>query len=452
MTYTSYSEALHTPRVDVVERYKAISRLNISSMREWHLLSPEVQEAIDVVSHVLPFRTNPYVIRELIDWERVPDDPVFQLTFPQRGMLSEDDYNTIAELVRKRAAIDVIRETANRIRYRLNPHPSGQMTHNIPSDLHGRPLLGLQHKYRETVLFFPSHSQSCHAYCTYCFRWAQFVDIPELKFSNPSVERLIDYLKQQPAVTDLLFTGGDPMIMSTKVLRQYIKPLLDPSLEHVQTIRIGTKAPAYWPQRFVTDPDADDLMRLFEQVVASGRHLALMVHYTTSMELSTPIAQEAVRRIRSTGAEVRIQSPLVRHVNDTPEAWKNLWQQGLRLGAIPYYMFVERDTGAKLYFELPLFRAWQIFCDAFQHLSGLGRTVRGPVMSTLSGKVHILGVSEVDHQPAFVLEYLQARQPDLVRRPFFARFNPNAVWFNQLEPLSEHDYPFFPSESTDAPS
>jgi L-lysine 2,3-aminomutase len=63
---------------------------------------------------------------------------------------------------------------------RLNPHPAGQLLLNAPR-LHGRPLPGLQHKYQETVLFFPRQGQTCHAYCTYCFRWAQFVNEPELK-------------------------------------------------------------------------------------------------------------------------------------------------------------------------------------------------------------------------------------------------------------------------------
>ena len=69
------------------------------------------------------------------------------------------------------------------------------------------------------------------------------------------------------------------------MLRRYIEPLLDPSLEHLQSIRIGTKAPAYWPYRFVTDPDADDLLRLFERVRQAGRHVAIMAHYSHPREL-----------------------------------------------------------------------------------------------------------------------------------------------------------------------
>ncbi|MCR9075673.1 MAG: lysine 2,3-aminomutase, partial [bacterium] len=110
---------------------------------------------------------------------------------------------------------------------------------------------------------------------------------------------------------------------------------------------------------------------------------------------------------------------------------------------IPYYMFVERDTGAKNYFEMPLERCWEIFRAAYQRVPGTARTVRGPSRSCHPGKVHILGVTEVAGEKAFMLEFLQARKPELVRQPFFAKYDPAATWFDQLEPLTESDVPFF---------
>jgi len=426
------------------ERFQAVTRNNVARTEYWDRLSPALQEAVEVVSAVLPFRTNHYVMRELIDWDRVPNDPMYQLTFPQRGMLSEAHYDKMAELIRAGAPNEEIDAAANEIRYDLNPHPAGQLTHNVPL-MDDEPVQGVQHKYRETILFFPSQGQTCHAYCTFCFRWPQFVGLEDLKFANRDVEILLDYLRAHPEVTDVLFTGGDPMIMTTKILERYIRPILEAKLDHVQNIRIGTKAVAYWPQRFVTDKDADDLMRLFESVVDAGKHLAIMGHYSHPVELSPTIAQEAVSRIRSTGANVRMQSPVIRHVNDDANAWAELWKAGVRLGAIPYYMFVERDTGARDYFAVPLSRVWGIFRAAYQQVSGLARSVRGPSMSAFPGKVHILGVRDLGGDKVFILEFLQARDPSLVRRPFFARYNPTAVWYDQLVPYSEQDEAFFPS-------
>ena len=105
---------------------------------------------------------------------------------------------------------------ANKIRLELNPHPAGQIKQNRPM-LEETVLTGVQHKYRETMLFFPSKGQTCHAYCTFCFRWPQFVGMNELKFAMHDTQLIIEYLKANPKVTDILFTGGDPLIMKTKV-------------------------------------------------------------------------------------------------------------------------------------------------------------------------------------------------------------------------------------------
>lgn len=393
-----------------------------------------------MVAEVLPFRTNDYVLRQLIDWDRIPDDPLFQLTFPQRTMLAADEYAAVHDLRARGASHDALASAVERIRLAMNPHPDGQLTHNVPT-LDGRPLSGLQHKYRETVLFFPSQGQTCHAYCTYCFRWAQFVDLPAMRFQARETDDLVAYLAAHPAVSDVLITGGDPLIMKTHLLRRYVEPLL--ALDSVRHIRLGTKALAYWPQRFVSDDDADDLLRLCEEVIASGRHLAVMAHYSHPAELRPEIARQAVRRLRATGAEIRMQAPVVRHVNDDAQVWAALWSEGVGLGMVPYYLFVERDTGPRNYFEVPLERAYEIFRDAYSQISGLARTVRGPVMSALPGKVRILGTSEVGDERVFVLDFLQARQPAWVRRPFFARFDPNATWLDTLRPAGGAERFFF---------
>ena len=430
-------------------KYQPITLRSVSKIPQWRAMDPEQREAIEVVSHVLPFRTNKYVIDELIDWDSVPDDPMFQLTFPQRGMLSDRQFIIVRDLLRNEAPKEKLDAAVEKIRLELNPHPAGQMTHNVPR-VDGEAIPGVQHKYRETTLFFPSHGQTCHAYCTFCFRWAQFVGMEDMKFASKEGDQLAAYVRANPNITDVLFTGGDPMVMKSRIFARYIEPLLD--IEHLDTIRIGTKSVAYWPQRYVTDKDADELLATFDRVVKSGKQLALMGHYTHPVELSTNVAQDAVRRIRSTGANVRMQSPVVRNVNDSAGVWTDLWRSGVRLGAIPYYMFVERDTGARGYFEMPLVRCWNIFRNAYQRVSGMARTVRGPSMSCFPGKCHILGVTQIAGEQVFALEFLQAREPDLVRRPFFARYNPKATWYDQLEPYAESDRDFFIAPESAAPT
>jgi KamA family protein len=404
-------------------------------------LSEADRLAVRAVATVLPFRTNEYVIERLIDWTAAPDDPIYRLVFPQADMLPEADIKPIADMLSRGAPDREIQAAARQLRMRLNPHPAGQLALNIPA-ISDEPLPGVQHKYPETVLVFPKQGQTCHAYCTYCFRWAQFVGEPDLKMATDDMGRVTAYLGAHREVTSVLITGGDPMIMGAGVLRHYIEPLLDPRLDHIESIRIGTKSLAYWPQRFVTDPDADDTLRLFEEVAATGKTLAFMAHFSHPRELEPELVAAAVGRIRSTGAIIRTQAPLIRTINDDAQVWRDMWRAHLRLGMVPYYMFVERDTGPQGYFAVPLARAYDIFRDAYSSVSGLCRTVRGPSMSATPGKVCIDGVAEIAGQQVFALHMIQARDPSLVGRPFFAQFDPEAVWLSDLRPAFASRFPF----------
>src|ERR1700744_91142 len=427
-------------------RFRAYTAKHLDTLTERAGLPADPRLAVRAVATVLPFRTNTYVTEQLIDWANAPDDPIYRLVFPQPDMLPPDDVDRLSAALSSGADAAVVRKLAHEVRMRLNPHPAGQLILNTAA-LDDEPLPGLQHKYPETVLFFPRQGQTCHAYCTYCFRWAQFVDEPDLKMATDDVSTLLAYLGEHPEVTSVLITGGDPMIMGEAVLRRYIAPLIDPAsgLDHLESIRIGTKSLSYWPQRFVTDPDADETLKLFGEVVASGKTLALMAHFTHPRELEPSILDDAVRRITRTGAVIRTQAPVIRSINDYPLAWQTMWRTQVRIGMVPYYMFVERDTGPQDYFAVPLGRAWEIFRDAYQGTSGLCRTIRGPSMSAPPGKVCVDGVTEVAGIKVFVLHMIQARNPRLVGTPFFAKYDPAACWITDLEPVFADRFPFEPS-------
>ncbi len=401
----------------------------------------DLTHEVDVVSRVLPFKVSSYVVDELIEWDRAPDDAIYRLVFPHRDMLEPDDFAAIERALHS-ADQGKLRTAVEDVRDRLNPHPGDQITLNVPHD-EGINGWGLQHKYRETLLVFPRQGQTCHSYCGYCFRWAQFVGRSDLQLAVSGPEVMTDHLDLHPEITDVLLTGGDPLVMRTELLRQYVEPLLQPEREHVQTVRIGTKALSYWPHRVLAGEEADGLLRLLEELVDAGKHVAMMLHLSHPAELATGTARRALRRLSSTGAVLRAQAPVVRHVNDDPDVWAQLWEGEVRHGVVPYYMFVERDTGARRYFGLPLARAFEIYRGAVQTVSGLGRTARGPVMSASPGKVIVDGVVELDRGPAFALRFLQARDPGLVGRPFHAVFDPHAQWWDELRPYGKHDQEFF---------
>lgn len=412
-------------------------------------VAEEIKRDIEIVGRVLPFKTNNYVVDELIDWGNVEYDPIFTLNFPRRKMISKANYDAIAKLLDANAPKERVDRKIEQIRLSLNPNPAGQ-DHNVPS-LGDIKLKGIQHKYPETVLFFPSQGQTCHAYCTFCFRWPQFSGINGLKFAMKESDLLLKYLKIHKGVTDVLFTGGDPMVMKASVLEGYILPLLESEFDHIHTIRIGSKSLSYWPYRYLTDEDSDQIIELFRKIVNAGKNLSIQAHFNHPKELSTDAVKEAVKRIKQTGAQVRTQSPLLKNINDNPDLWSQMWRKQVDMGMIPYYMFIARDTGAKGYFELPLEKCWNIFRRAYRQVSGLCRTVRGPSMSDHAGKIQVLGVAEVRSEKVFVLRFIQGRNPKWVDVPFFAKYDPKATWFNQLEPAFGDEKFFFEDQRGQMP-
>lgn len=414
-------------------KYQVYARHNLEKIPHFGSLDREQVQSIRIVSEVLPFKTNNYVVNELIDWDNYQDDPLYILNFPQKDMLRPKQFSTLSDMLAKQASKADMAKYVEEIRMNLNPHPAGQLEHNVPT-MKGTPLTGIQHKYRETMLFFPTQGQTCHAYCTFCFRWPQFTGLSELKFAMKQINLVIAYLKDNPSITDILFTGGDPMVMKTHILAKYLDAILDADLPQLKNIRIGTKSLSFWPYRFLSDPDAGELLELFSRINSSGKHLALMAHVNHHRELETDAVKEAVERIRKTGTQIRTQSPLLRHINDDADIWARMWEKQVSMGMIPYYMFVARDTGAQNYFGVNLDRTHRIFTGAYQQVSGICRTVRGPSMSAGPGKVRIAGVTEVRGEKVYVLEFLQGRNPAWVGKPFFAAYDEKALWLDDLSP------------------
>lgn len=424
-------------------RYKAVSLQSLDKVAERH---PELEphlEDIRLSGLIFPFKASPYYIDELVDWkaENLRDDPFYRLIFPTMDMLIPEHQEKL-RAARADGDPAALIQTVADIRADLNPHPAGQKELNAPKN---EDLTGVQHKYSETVLVFPAAAQTCHAYCTYCFRWAQFIGDDELRFAQKEANSLFKYLSDHEEVSDILMTGGDPMVMKTRSLAQYLEPLTDPKfIPHVKNIRIGTRSLSFWPQRFTTDVDADEVIDLMRRVrEEGGRHLAIMAHLGHDRELSTDKFKEAVNRIQKEAfATIRSQSPVMRGINDDSEVWARKWRQEVAMGIIPYYMFIARDTGAQQFFDVPLVRAQRLYSDAIRNCSGLIRTARGPSMSCTPGKVEVTGVEEILGQKAFLLRFLQCRDENWVGRPFFAKYDEKAVWFDDLKPLPGMQLPW----------
>ena len=83
--------------IEPTHRLRVFNERQIDDIPQIQTLSPDQRFAMRVMAQVLPFRVNQYVLKELINWEQVPNDPIFQMTFPQPGMLPKEQFAAIAD-------------------------------------------------------------------------------------------------------------------------------------------------------------------------------------------------------------------------------------------------------------------------------------------------------------------------------------------------------------------
>ncbi|MCP3871220.1 MAG: lysine 2,3-aminomutase, partial [Gammaproteobacteria bacterium] len=309
-------------------------------------------------------------IDELIQWKGVPDDPLFQLTFPHRKMLPPRLYDRLKS-VSDGSDSEASAQTVREIQQRLNPHWTDQRDQEFTQ----KEIVSerLQHSAREILFPFPGQRQACNDYRLFYDRNTQ-IDT-HTGFTRHAAENLITNLRHHPQVTDLLFTGGDPLLMPSRILTTIIDTVLNADLPHLQIIRISTDVLRCWPYRFLTDNDAENLLTLLRRVLDSGRHLVLMTSFNHPRELETDAVKAAITHIRKTGATIWSQSPLLAGINDDPEIWSALWREQTRLGCLPHSLFLAQDTAAPCHFRLPLARAWTIFRDACRQVGEISLTV-----------------------------------------------------------------------------
>jgi KamA family protein len=355
-------------------------------------------------------------------------------------MLLPEHFKRVKNAIRSHLPQEELTSIVNEIRLELNPHPANQAS-NVPS-LNGQPLMGSQHKYQDVILFFPSEGQSCHAHCTFCFRWPQFVKDLDLQFSMREVDLLVEYVKQNDHINEILFTGGDPLIMSPRTITRYLDIIFKAEIPHLNTIRFGTKSLTFWPFAFLPgfSEEAEEMLAMFRRIVDRGYHLAFMAHFNHPNEINNAVVQEAIHNIQATGATIRTQAPLLRTINDSADTWAELWKKQVALGMIPYYMFVERQTGPYDYFSIPLADVYRIYQKAIKTSASFAKTVTAPVMSASKGKVQIMGtmVNPSDGEKYFILQYVRHRDYTKAFKPFLMHYDETSTWVDQLEPVAQH--------------
>jgi lysine 2,3-aminomutase len=182
---------------------------------------------------------------------------------------------------------------------------------------------GLVHRYPDRVLFLVL--DTCAAYCRYCTR-SRLVSQGELEPLGRRVEESLAYLAQHTEVRDVLLSGGDPLLMSDASLDRLLGRLR--TIPHLEFLRIGTRIPGFLPQRITPE-----LVRVLRE-----HRVWLSLHFCHVREL-TPEVAEACDRLADGGIPLGCQTVLLKGVNDSVEALRDLCRGLLKLRVRPYYLY-----------------------------------------------------------------------------------------------------------------
>ena len=403
---------------------------------------------------VYRFKATRHILNS-INWDNYERDSMFQLVFPQPGMMRKrvvDAYKAAASPEeRQRVAADYIRQT--------NPHDGKQLLNKpwLETEDGGIELLeGSQHKYPQCQLVFDCTTQNCFAFCTYCFRHAQVRGDHDM-FIQEDIGQVHQYLRAHKEVTDLLITGGDAGYLPYERLKQYAMPIIeDPELFHIRALRLGSRMLTYEPE-LILSRKYDPVLDLFRTMEDNGVQPCWMAHLSTPRELLNPSTIAAIRRLQRHGVVVRSQSPIMNHVSLFTDAqgrvdversaqnWIDLAHILATLSVRFHSMYCARATGEHHYFTASLADIDKVFSRIYRSLASLHRPSRYITMTTSAGKLSILGVAEVGGQKAFALKFNESRNMAWMDKVFLAKYDEQECRINLLKPLDTAEF-FFEAE------
>ncbi|MDO9567433.1 MAG: KamA family radical SAM protein [Candidatus Desulfaltia sp.] len=220
---------------------------------------------------------------------------------------------------------------------------------------HQSPVPGLVHRYPDRVLFLIL--DFCSTYCRYCTR-SRVVGHGSILPARSRLERAIEYIKNNPAIRDVLISGGDPLTLSDNRLEWLLIRLRQ--IPHVEIIRIGTKVPAVLPQRIT--PNLVKMLRKY--------HPLLMSLHFTHPEECTPEAYRACNMLANAGIPLGSQTVLLKGINDDVLTMKNLMHHLLKMRVRPYYLYqCDLITGSS-HFRTSIDKGLEIIQGLRGHTSG----------------------------------------------------------------------------------
>lgn len=186
------------------------------------------------------------------------------------------------------------------------------------------PVKGIVHRYPDRVLFKPVHV--CPVYCRFCFR-REMVGPNSQSLSTAEIALAYDYIRNNTGIWEVIFTGGDPLILKPSQLKRLLQPLLD--IEHVAVIRFHSRVPVVTPEAISTE--------LVEALKSSGKTVYVVLHANHPSEFSH-VAKQACQKIIDAGIPMLSQTVLLKGINDNVETLTALMRLFVANRIKPYYL------------------------------------------------------------------------------------------------------------------
>jgi lysine 2,3-aminomutase len=244
---------------------------------------------------------------------------------------------------------------------------------------------------KEVVQVYPDRvafcvAQLCPVYCRYCFRKRRDEE-DGLHFNRRIIDNGINYIASNPAIRDVLITGGDPFIASDSAIENLLERLS--AIPHVDIIRFGTRTPVTLPYRVTAK---------LAKMIARFHPVWLNTHFNCAEEL-TPEAIQAVSNLVDAGIPVGNQAVLLKGINDTPERLMALCRALLKARVRPYYLFHPHLVEGTEHLRVPIEDGLKLIRSLRGNITGMG--IPTYIVDTPSGKIpmmpnHVLGTDGED--------------------------------------------------------
>jgi len=349
----------------------------VDQLRKYTDLSQDVELKLNEIIKRHPMCVTPHYM-SLIDWDN-PSDPIKKIAIPSLTEFNlEGSYDT-----------------------------SGEAENTI--------LPGLQHKYEQTALILSTNK--CATYCRYCFR-KRLVGLP----SKEVIKRFDDaaeYIKQHEEINNVLISGGDPLVLSNKIIESFLAVLSD--ISHLKFIRFGSRAPVMLPSRF----EDDELLDILKRYSHSDRRIYVVTQFNYPREISKE-SVKAINNLISAGIILTNQTVLLKGINDYPRTLAKLQNKLVSIGVNPYYVFQCRPVKrVKSSFQVSIYKGIDIVETAKKSCNGHSKRFKY-IMSHRTGKIEILGIRH-DH---IYFKYHQAKDIKNLGRIFKRKIDKKAGWLD----------------------